>query len=255
MESSGKMVECIVETGKTLNTNNQGIIKYLCGMEEERNNLGTIIQKQFEEREKIESDIEKLTFKLGLINKSLTMRIKTKNNYDKTIDEIKVHYEKLVDSSNNLREIVEKTQTELDSLMNKKIGTGTQPEEDEIKILYIKPFANDDQPTKEKRPHNAPAKWDSIIGEKIRKSQEKITNKKVSSEKTIIIADLSGNKANGKRIRKPEKSLQKESEIETEIIHNNKPMIELESSSGKVTDVTSSSNFPETNEHDTEPSL
>lgn len=54
------------------------------------------------------------------------MRIKAKNNYDKTIEEIKGHYERLVDSSNKLRQIAEKAQQELDDIMNKKIGTGPE---------------------------------------------------------------------------------------------------------------------------------
>lgn len=66
------------------------------------------------------------------------MRIKAKNNYDKTIEEIKDHYEKLVDSSNKLKQIVEKSQQELDDIMNKKTGT-SGPDGEEVQMLYLKP--------------------------------------------------------------------------------------------------------------------
>lgn len=62
------MVDCIEKTGKALNVNNQDIVKYLCGIEEERKNLEIIIQKQYQERKKIEADIERLTYKLCLVS-------------------------------------------------------------------------------------------------------------------------------------------------------------------------------------------
>ncbi|XP_030754876.1 uncharacterized protein LOC115881506 [Sitophilus oryzae] len=117
--------KCIEETGHKLSSNNEDIVRYLCGIENERQTLEDIIQKQYQERKRIEIEIEKLTYKLCLINKSLSMRIKAKNNYDKTIEEIQSHYSVLVDSSNKLRNLVEKTQADLDDIMNKKIGTGT----------------------------------------------------------------------------------------------------------------------------------
>lgn len=64
------------------------------------------------------------------------MRIRAKNNYDKTVEEIKGHYMKLVDSSNKLRLIVEKTQQDLDGIMNKK--TGTISGNEEVQTLYVK---------------------------------------------------------------------------------------------------------------------
>ncbi|KAF7267473.1 uncharacterized protein LOC143194147 [Rhynchophorus ferrugineus] len=115
--------KCIEDTGRELSSNNVDIVKYLCNIEEERATLEDIIQKQYQERKKIEMEIEKLTYKLCLINKSLSMRIKAKNNYDKTIEEIRSHYTQLVDNSNKLRQMVEKTQAELDDIMNKKTGT------------------------------------------------------------------------------------------------------------------------------------
>ncbi|XP_050292729.1 serine-rich adhesin for platelets-like isoform X2 [Anthonomus grandis grandis] len=71
------------------------------------------------------------------------MRIKAKTNYDRTIDEIRGHYEQLVDSSNKLRIIVEKTQQDLDGIMNKKIGTSSPggemgPEGDDLNTIYVK---------------------------------------------------------------------------------------------------------------------
>lgn len=69
------MVDCIAQVGKELDVNNQGIVKYLCGIEEERRNLEIIIQKQYQERKRIEADIERLTYKLclvGIFSKSST---------------------------------------------------------------------------------------------------------------------------------------------------------------------------------------
>ncbi|CAG9767574.1 unnamed protein product [Ceutorhynchus assimilis] len=157
MDAPSTMVDCIEETGKILIINNQGIVKYLCGIDEERNHLDVIIKKQYDERNQLELEIETLTYKLCLINKSLAMRIKTKNNYDKTIEEIKSHYERLVESSNKLKQIVEKTQIDLDSIMNKKVGTA------KVCAAANKSSGVLEEPTKEKWSHDSPAKWQNIL--------------------------------------------------------------------------------------------
>lgn len=60
-------MDCIGKTGQELTTNNHDIVKYICDIEEERKTLEHIIQKQYEERKKVEAEIERLTYKLCLV--------------------------------------------------------------------------------------------------------------------------------------------------------------------------------------------
>lgn len=60
-------MDCIEKTGQELTTNNHDIVKYICDIEEERKTLDHIIQRQYEERKKVEAEIERLTYKLCLV--------------------------------------------------------------------------------------------------------------------------------------------------------------------------------------------
>lgn len=69
-------MDCIGKTGQELTTNNHDIVKYICDIEEERKTLEHIIQKQYEERKKVEAEIERLTYKLCLVYILTTVSIK-----------------------------------------------------------------------------------------------------------------------------------------------------------------------------------
>lgn len=51
--------------------------------------------KEEEEKEKIQNDIRILNERLARLNDSLTKKISTKNEYDKTIRETEAHYMKV----------------------------------------------------------------------------------------------------------------------------------------------------------------
>ncbi|KAJ8978791.1 hypothetical protein NQ317_015515 [Molorchus minor] len=113
------------EIGRELREHNEKIVQCLLLLNEQRNELAFLIEKQYEERKKLEMEMERITYKLCLINKSLSQRIRTKNNYDKTLMEIEVKYNELVKTSENLLVVVQKEFNELDSTINKKTSTGS----------------------------------------------------------------------------------------------------------------------------------
>lgn len=53
----------------------------------------------------------------------MAQRIKAKTNYDKTLEEVEVNYEKLVKNSGDLLQFIQKEFAQLDSQMNKKTNT------------------------------------------------------------------------------------------------------------------------------------
>ncbi|EFA04879.1 hypothetical protein TcasGA2_TC014940 [Tribolium castaneum] len=91
--------------------------------------MNFLIEKQVEEKSRIQNEIERLSFKLSLLTKSLGQRVLAKNNYDKTIKEIEENYSSLVEESGKLLSTITKEVHELEEIMDKKIGTEQKLEE------------------------------------------------------------------------------------------------------------------------------
>lgn len=55
------------ETGSELRNNNEKIVKFMILLKQQRDEMSFLIQKQKEEKNRIQTEIEKLTFKLSLV--------------------------------------------------------------------------------------------------------------------------------------------------------------------------------------------
>ncbi|XP_063926844.1 uncharacterized protein LOC135140284 [Zophobas morio] len=111
------------ESGTELRNNNERIVKLMALLKAQRDEMTYLITKQQEEKHKIENEIEKLSFKLTLLTKSLNQRLQAKINYDKTIKEIEEHYMNLVSQSGKLLHTLSQEVHDLEEIMDKKIGT------------------------------------------------------------------------------------------------------------------------------------
>lgn len=137
------------DLGQELRENNDKIVECILLLRQQREELCYIIEKQYDERKKLETEMERITYKLCLvssffrnfkitkfswlltfqINKSLTQRLKAKTNYDKTLEEIEENYAKLVKNSGALLLVIQKEFAKLDSLLNKHTSTDDVPKE------------------------------------------------------------------------------------------------------------------------------
>ncbi|KAF5284657.1 hypothetical protein FQR65_LT13488 [Abscondita terminalis] len=93
-------------SGTILKERNEQIVKYISELKTQRNELNFLIDKQQEEKFKLETEIRRITYKLSLLNKSA----------EET-------YGKIVESSGALLDSVQKTTEKLESSMDKKVGT------------------------------------------------------------------------------------------------------------------------------------
>ncbi|KAG5881467.1 hypothetical protein JTB14_000895 [Gonioctena quinquepunctata] len=114
------------DLGKELRENNEKIVECIKTLKEQRDELAYIIEKQQEERQKLETEMERITYKLCLINKSLAQRIKAKTCYDNTLIEIENNYAKLVKDSGDLLGLIKIEFENLESMINKKTNTEEQ---------------------------------------------------------------------------------------------------------------------------------
>ncbi|CAG9857709.1 unnamed protein product [Phyllotreta striolata] len=114
---------CKEEMGRILKENNDKICDYICNLRTQRDDLVYIIEKQYEERKRLETEMERITYKLCLINKSMAQRIKAKCLYDQTIDEVEEQYSKLVKDSGTILALVQNRFQKLDGMINKTTST------------------------------------------------------------------------------------------------------------------------------------
>lgn len=119
--------------GGELRENNEKIVECILLLRDQRSELGFIIEKQYEERKNLEKEMERLTFKLCLLNKSLAQRILAKKNYDETIAEVEARYKKLIENSSDLLEYLKSEFQELESMLSKKTGTEDNKDDDDDK--------------------------------------------------------------------------------------------------------------------------
>ncbi|KAJ8909880.1 hypothetical protein NQ315_013514 [Exocentrus adspersus] len=109
--------------GKEVKENNEAIVHCLLELRKQRDDLEYLLEKQLEEKKTLEMEMERLTYKLCLINKSMGQRAKALENYNETIGEIEQQYEKLKQNALELKTALASECDQLDSLINKKTST------------------------------------------------------------------------------------------------------------------------------------
>ncbi|KAK5638586.1 hypothetical protein RI129_012881 [Pyrocoelia pectoralis] len=98
-----------------LMSNNEKIIKCITDLKNQRNELDFVINNQQEEKLKLQTEAERITFKLGIIK-----------NYDKTIKQAEESYAEIIKVSGQLLKSIQKNVSELEETMDKKTSTEDQ---------------------------------------------------------------------------------------------------------------------------------
>ena len=88
-------------------------------LRDRRAEVHRLILQEEEEKGKIQKEISSLQDRLNKINESLARKIRARDEYDKTIEESKEAYNKIIESSNALLEVLRR---ERDTLSKKVRG-------------------------------------------------------------------------------------------------------------------------------------
>ena len=105
--------------GAALQTYNQELVKCLEEMKLRRTELQAEIESQEEEKNHLQREIEKLSYKLTRLNDSLTKKIAVRNEYDRTITDTETAYVKILESSQLLLNMIKREATNLDQTLVK----------------------------------------------------------------------------------------------------------------------------------------
>ncbi|XP_064649670.1 microtubule nucleation factor SSNA1-like [Lineus longissimus] len=101
------------QQGAALQTYNNELVKCiedLCG---KRDELNKSILSEEEEKAKIQNDIRILTERLSKVNESLSKKLASRNEFDKTIAETEAAYMKILESSQTLLHVLKRETTNL----------------------------------------------------------------------------------------------------------------------------------------------
>ncbi|XP_076166229.1 uncharacterized protein LOC143146088 isoform X3 [Ptiloglossa arizonensis] len=88
-------------------------------MKSRRTELQTQIELQEKEKNNLQREIEKLSYKLTRLNNSLTKRIAVKNEYDRTIADTEAAYIKILEGSQLLLNMLKREASNLDQTLGK----------------------------------------------------------------------------------------------------------------------------------------
>ncbi|CAL7943698.1 microtubule nucleation factor SSNA1 isoform X2 [Xylocopa sonorina] len=105
--------------GAALQAYNQELVKCLEEMKLRRTELQAEIESQEEEKNHLQREIEKLSYKLTRLNDCLTKRIAVRNEYDRTIADTETAYVKILESSQLLLNMIKREATNLDQTLIK----------------------------------------------------------------------------------------------------------------------------------------
>ncbi|XP_076661735.1 uncharacterized protein LOC143365444 isoform X2 [Halictus rubicundus] len=94
-------------------------INCLEDMKSKRSELQIQIDSQEDEKNNLQREIEKLSYKLTRLNDSLSQRIAVRNEYDRTIADTETAYIKILESSQLLLNMIKREATNLDQTLVK----------------------------------------------------------------------------------------------------------------------------------------
>merc|ERR1711998_339802 len=103
----------MAQQGATLQNYNNELVNCIEDLREKREQVNAQIQKAEEEKAKIQNDLRILTERLSRVNDSLTRKIASRNEYDKTITETEAAYQKILESSQTLLHVLKRESVNL----------------------------------------------------------------------------------------------------------------------------------------------
>ena len=94
------------QQGAVLQSYNNELVKCIEDLCTKRDELHRQIQVEEDERNKVQNDIRILTERLAKINESLSSKLASQHEYDKTIAETEAAYMKILESSQTLLHVL-----------------------------------------------------------------------------------------------------------------------------------------------------
>lgn len=108
------------QQGAALQSYNNELVKCIEDLCVKRDDLQKQIHEEEEEKRKVQNDIQILTERLSKVNESLSKKMASRNEFDKTIAETEAAYMKILESSQTLLNVLKK---ETQTLGNRLPGT------------------------------------------------------------------------------------------------------------------------------------
>eukprot|EP00056_Hartaetosiga_gracilis_P002264 m.52038 g.52038 ORF g.52038 m.52038 type:complete len:111 (-) comp10982_c0_seq1:1233-1565(-) len=94
--------------GATLQGYNNELVKCLEDLKRKREEVHTQVLAEAEEKLQIQNDLHILTERLARVTDALNKKIATRNEYDRLIEETESAYSKILDSSQNLLQVLKR---------------------------------------------------------------------------------------------------------------------------------------------------
>ncbi|XP_038230190.1 Sjoegren syndrome nuclear autoantigen 1 [Dermochelys coriacea] len=98
----------MTQQGAALQSYNNELVKCIEELCTKRAELSQQIQREEEEKNKLQNDIRLLTEKLARVNESLARKMATRNAFEQTIAETEAAYAKILESSQTLLNVLKK---------------------------------------------------------------------------------------------------------------------------------------------------
>jgi len=96
------------QQGAALQTYNNELVKCIEDLCTKRDELHKSILEEEEEKRKIQNDVRILTERLSKVNESLSKKMASRNEFDKTISETEAAYMKILESSQTLLHVLKR---------------------------------------------------------------------------------------------------------------------------------------------------
>ena len=103
--------------GASLQNYNNELVKCIEDLREKREEINKQILKDEGDKQRIQTDLSRLTDSLSRINEQLARKVQARNEYDRTIQETEGAYMKILESSQTLLTVLKRETT---SLVKKK---------------------------------------------------------------------------------------------------------------------------------------
>mmetsp|Transcript_16971 Transcript_16971/g.20459 ORF Transcript_16971/g.20459 Transcript_16971/m.20459 type:complete len:118 (-) Transcript_16971:351-704(-) len=94
--------------GAALQNHNNELVKCLEDLRDKRDEINRQIQREEEEKAKIQNDLTVLTKRLAQTNDQIARKVTSRNDYDKTIQETEAAYLKILESSQTLLTVLKR---------------------------------------------------------------------------------------------------------------------------------------------------
>ena len=99
--------------GASLQNYNNELVKCIEDLREKREEINKQILKDEGDKQRIQTDLSRLTDSLSRINEQLARKVQARNEYDRTIQETEGAYMKILESSQTLLQVLKRESTSL----------------------------------------------------------------------------------------------------------------------------------------------